>query len=73
MKENLQWFGIVVIVIVCLSVLSYIGFKTERWFHYKFGYQDKVQEEVQPVLERLNDLERRVLFLETNQVNNLSK
>lgn len=64
MKSTLSYIAAIVLIVV----LSYGGFKFERWYRYKFGYQDKIQEEIQkqivPLEKRVVDLEQRLKQLE---------
>lgn len=56
-------------VLAVIAALAYGGFQLERWFKYKFGYESKVQAEVQ---KQIAPLEKRVTELE-QEVNKLKK
>lgn len=58
-------FAVILFVIVMIFV-GYGCWKLERWWHYKFSYQSQVQEDMKPLVERVDALERRVSVLETN-------
>lgn len=60
-----HWLGIFLGAILFIAI-SYGGWRLERWFHYKFSYQSQVQDEIKPLVQRLNALEQRVSVLETN-------
>ena len=60
MKQVLVILGF----IVFLAAFSYGCWRFERWVNYKFGYRADVQEEVQPLAERVTALEKRVAELE---------
>lgn len=67
MKVILGAVGVLVIV----AGIAYGSFRIERWYHYKFGYQSKVEESiterVQPLERRLKELEARVKELESQK------
>lgn len=54
--------------LVVIAAIAYGGFKLERWYHYKFGYQSQVQAEIQkqtaPLEKRVAELEQRLKQLE---------
>ncbi len=64
MKNVFQAFWVVVIVVI----LWWAGWKIERWVHYKFSYQSQVQEDLKPLVQRVDALEQRVSALETNKL-----
>lgn len=68
MKNQLGQILPIGFALVIIAAIAYGGFKLERWYHYKFGYQSKVQEEVQkavaPLEKRVTDLEQRLKQLE---------
>lgn len=47
-----------------IAGIGYGGWKLERWWHYKFSYQSQVQEDMKPLVERIEALEKRVIELE---------
>ena len=47
-----------------IVIIAFGGWKFERWINYKMNYQGQVQDEIAPVIERINDLEKRVTNLE---------
>jgi hypothetical protein len=59
-KDMKQIAGIIGVLAV-IAALAYGGFQLERWFKYKFGYESKVQAEVQ---KQIVPLEKRVEALE---------
>lgn len=56
-----------ILAFILVAALGYGGWRLERWFHYKFSYQSQVQAEMQPLVNRIADLERRVSAIETNK------
>jgi hypothetical protein len=60
MKNSTSTIGTGLLMAILLIGLAYFGFKAERWFHYKFGYQSQVQEELQPIQETLELLDKRI-------------
>lgn len=65
MKTITAWLAAVVVI----GLLWYGGFQISRWWNYKFGYESKVQAEVQ---KQLAPLEKRVTELE-QEVSKLKK
>ena len=68
-------FGILAAIVLLVAV-SYGSWQFKRWFNYKVSYQSQVQAELQPLTQRIADLERwasalerRVSVLETNKEN----
>jgi len=53
-----------VLTILIVAGLSYPAWKFERWLHYKFSYQSQVQQEIKPLVVRIENLEKRVSELE---------
>lgn len=51
-------------VILFFTVVVYGSWKLERWWHYKFSYSYQVTEQVQPLVDRIVLLEKRVDVLE---------
>lgn len=51
-------------VILFFTVLVYGIWRLERWWHYKFSYSSQVSEQVQPMVDRIVVLEKRVDALE---------
>ena len=60
----------ILLVLVAIVAVAYGSWRLERWWHYKFSYQAQVQLDMQPLVQRVADLERRVSVLETNKNNN---
>jgi len=59
-------------LIVTALILVTFGFgfgcwKLERWTNYKFSYQSQVQSELQPLKDRISELEKRVYQLENSK------
>ncbi len=55
------WWGGVFLV---LGAIIYGGWRFERWWNYKMSTQGHVQKEIQPLIVRIDALEKRVLELE---------
>lgn len=51
----------IIIILVCLA---YGSWKFERWSYYKFSYSSQVSEQVQPLVDRIVVLEKRMDALE---------
>ena len=62
--ESLKASGYFIGVIVIIVGLAYAGWAIKRWFNYTFMYEDlvheQVQEEIQPLKDRIKELERLV-------------
>ena len=62
--KNLKAMGYVIGLIVLIVGMAYAGWHIKRWFNYTFMYEDlvheQVQEEIQPLKERIKELERLV-------------
>lgn len=53
------------IIIVITAILLVIGgWKLERWINYKMSYSSQVTSQVQPLVDRVTVLEKRVEQLE---------
>lgn len=63
MKEVLSIIGIGLVVILIFTV----GIRARGCMHYGLFYQEKVQEEIQPLVERIDALEERVTTLEADE------
>lgn len=64
--KNASSVFILILFFVAVGFLGYGGWKLERWWHYKFSYQSQVQDDLKPLVQRINALEQRVSVLETN-------
>lgn len=51
-------------VVIVLACFSYGAWRFERWWHYKFSYSTQVAEQMQPLVNRVTDLEKRIATLE---------
>jgi hypothetical protein len=68
-KSSNSTFYITILIVILLTIpLGYGGFKLQRWWHYKFSYQSKVLEEIQPLVLRIEQLERDVVELKRNDI-----
>jgi cytochrome oxidase assembly protein ShyY1 len=56
-------------LLLVIAAMWYGGWQLSRWWNYKFGYESKVQAEVQ---KQVAPLEKRVTELE-QEVNKLKK
>ena len=67
MKQTLQ----TILFLGLLSIFVYGCWRAERYLHYKWSYQSMVQSEIdhriQPLAERIKQLEIEVLTLKTNR------
>jgi hypothetical protein len=61
--SNIVIFSIALIV---AAGLWFLGFTIARWFNYQFGYKSKVTAQIEPLNNRITQLEKRVSILETN-------
>jgi predicted PurR-regulated permease PerM len=53
------------IVGICIITgIAYCSWRIERWFHYKYSYSNQVQEQIQPLVNRIDALEKRIEQLE---------
>lgn len=52
---------VVIMVVICFVLAAW---KLERWINYKTSYSYQVSEQVQPLVDRVMDLEKRVDALE---------
>jgi hypothetical protein len=54
----------IILAVTLITFLSVVGWKVERYVHYKLGYQSLVQAEVEkqvkPLNERISKLEAEV-------------
>lgn len=64
MKRDLSLLPITLGIIIILVCLAYGSWKFERWWHYKFSYSSQVTEQIQPLVDRVIALEKRVEQLE---------
>lgn len=64
MKDNLQSIFTFLVIIIILSTVCYGGWKLNRWCDYKLGYQSLVLKELQPLSDKIFELEKRVADLE---------
>lgn len=62
MKNKLVYEPIVLFVVVLC--VAFGGWKFERWLNYKISYSSQVTEQVQPIVDRIVVLEKRVNALE---------
>lgn len=58
-----ELFGIAFVIII-LCFMAYGGWKFKRHINYKLSYQNQVQEEMEPMVVRIENLEKRVSELE---------
>lgn len=63
MKNLLLFLGFVLLV----TALTYGSWRFQRWFHYKMAYSSQVTEQVQPIVDRVTALEKRVFELENKK------
>lgn len=54
---NNSWFHVVMAIVVI--VVSYYGWKFERWANWKWSYGSKVQVQIQSLEKRVKALEDR--------------
>ncbi len=52
------------LIIFIIVMLLFVFWHFQRTFKYKFGYQTQVQSEIQPLINRIDDLEKRIKKLE---------
>lgn len=64
MKNELSVFVIPIAGIIVSILLVIGGWKLERWINYKMSYSSQVSEQVQPLVDRIVVLEKRVDALE---------
>jgi biopolymer transport protein ExbB/TolQ len=64
MKNELSVFVAPVLGIIAAIFLVVGGWKLERWINYKISYSSQVTEQVQPLVDRVSALEKRVEQLE---------
>lgn len=62
--HNLQVTAAALLVIAVVASIAYGAWSVERWYKYKFGYQGKVQEELQPLQKRMDDFDQRLREIE---------
>jgi len=64
MKEDVLIF----IGVLTVAILVIWGcWRLERWWNWKVSYQSQVEQVVQPLEQRVADLEKRVLVLENKK------
>ena len=49
---------------IFLLCIGYGSFKLNRYIHYKFSYKQKIEQHLEPVNKKLNELEKRIERLE---------
>ena len=52
-----SWFHVVMAIVII--VISYYGWKFERWANWKLSYGSKVSEQIQVLEKRVKSLEDR--------------
>lgn len=62
--HNLKVTAVGLAIVAVVIGFSYGGFQIERWIHYKFGYKDKIEEQIQPLGDRLDNIEKRLSVIE---------
>jgi hypothetical protein len=61
-------FVLSIIAAIIVIALSYVvGWGVERWINWKLGYSKDVSSEIQPLIDRLDDLERRIEVIESGR------
>ena len=43
-KDNWQFFGIFVVLLLIVGSIGYGGYRIKRWWHWEYSYKDKVEE-----------------------------
>ena len=64
MKEKLYSILITLGIIIALICIMYGSWKFERRINYKISYSSQVTEQIQPLVDRVTVLEKRVEQLE---------
>lgn len=52
------------ILLLLFILFGYPLWKFQRWVHYKASYQSQVQEDIKPLVIRIENLEKRIAELE---------
>lgn len=52
-----DWIKLILLILI-VGFISLFAFKFERWFNYKFGYEQKIEEKIRPLEKRVEQLER---------------
>ena len=66
MSKPKSWLVTIGIVAFALSVAAmlggiiYGGYKLNRWWNWKFGYESKVEEVIRPLQDRIKKLEEKL-------------
>lgn len=66
-KEIMKNVLLILVAIIAISSIAYGSWKFERWWHYKLSYSSQVAEQIQPIVDRVTALEKRVLELENKK------
>jgi len=66
MKNRIIRTTIPIVMFSIIVVIAIFGFGFFRNINWKWGYQSKVQEELEPIKKELKDLRERIAVLEKN-------
>jgi hypothetical protein len=61
MKESPAVIILALFVVIGLAIG---GWYVKRWFNWKYGYEENVAQQVEPLEKRVSELEKRVEKLE---------
>lgn len=58
---------LILVVVFVLVAVSFGSWKVQRYVHYKFSYESQVAKQIQPIVDRVNALEKRIVVLENKK------
>ena len=71
MKQILTVIIVAVLIIAVSAGVVYGGWRLERWWHYKFGYESSVKADIettiQPLKQEIENLKKRMDALEAKK------